>query len=189
MNFIALAIIYQYGATPLEDFEVQEIPDESGELSPVITMWNLPDPQPTLQELDAYIASPAFAAARLAEAKTNAIEQVSQLAEIARSKVITVKPGKIGEYVQKENEVKHWIDSGQKAIPLTFDQDDYPIAKSEAEAYGIDTAEMLQIWEAKINEWAIVSAHIAMTERAAILAIEAATTIEQVEMVLAGVEF
>ncbi|MCB0167731.1 MAG: hypothetical protein KDI79_26125 [Anaerolineae bacterium] len=178
MNFIALAIIYQYDATPLTDFEVQEVPDEAGELTPVITMWNLPDPQPTIQELDAYIASPAFYAMRLADEKELAREKTYTITEAKRGIYITLKVGKLGEYTQKDRETRDWEEDGKPTLPLLFQPSRYPISQKEAPEWGLSQTSLLQWWLDIVITWALATAIITAQERASLLAIEAATTIE-----------
>lgn len=103
-----------------------------------------------------------------------ALELAQAEAESARGLVITLQPGKIGAYVQKQDEVTMWHTRGSPTLPLVFNEDDYPIAKAEASTWGYTTLEMLQVWEAKIAAWSTASASIEATERTALVAIAAA---------------
>lgn len=206
---ISDAIKFKYGAD-LDSFDVSEqlvmieydpqlhpwitpgpdapetIPDPNGQTETVITRWDLTDPQPTIQELKEYAASPEFAAAQLAEAKAAAIEQTQQQAEATRANYITTRPGKIGEYTQKRTEFTAWRAAGS---PDPAPAGAYPIAEAEAVSYGISTTGMLQIWEDRAAAWSAASAAIAAAERKALLAIEAATTVEEIEAALAAIEW
>ncbi|MCB0207702.1 MAG: hypothetical protein KDJ52_00140 [Anaerolineae bacterium] len=216
LYYLALKLLYN--ATP-SDYEISQQPDmiaydpevhtwvspmnppesipnpNGSEL--IFRMWNLPNPQPTFAELDTYLTTAEFYAAWLDRTKIEAYGEIEERTENARAFVITLKPGQIGEYVQKENEVKYWNESGQKSLPLIFDEDDYLIAKAEAQVFrkpgtsqvGITTQEMLAIWEANMNKWATASAYIAATKRAAIVAVDGAATVEQVQAIMAALNF
>jgi len=163
-----------------------EIPSPTGETETVITRWDLPDPQPTIQELDDYIASPEFASAHLADAMSIAIEQVKQQAETTRSKIITTTPGKIGEYTQKREEFTAWRAAGS---PDPVSAGAYPIAEAEAVPYGLSVTGMLQVWEQRAAAWSQASAAIAATERGALLALEAAPDVDTVQYIVDNLSF
>jgi hypothetical protein len=120
----------------------------------------------------------------LDEIKSRATGEIKHQAETQRGRWITLQPGKIGEYRQKEAEVERWEAEDR---PVEPDPARYPIAAAESAASGITLAEMLQTWEDRATAWAQASAGIAATERRALLAIEAAPSIAEVEAVLAAV--
>ena len=130
------------------------------------------------------IIDPDFATVQAA-----ALVLVQQEAESARGLVITLQPGKIGAYVQKQGEVTMWRAKGSPTLPVVFNEDDYPIAKAEAPTWGYTTLEMLQVWEAKIEAWSTASAAIESAERAALIAVAAAEDVAGIVGALAGLDF
>lgn len=172
------------GEPILEEVEVNGPSTDPTDAEIFITLWALPDPQPTIDELDAYAASAEYAAVVLAEAKRWAVAEIQHQAEATRAKFITNTPGKVGEYTLKKGEVQRWAAAGRPAAPVPSE---YPIAVAEAAEYGISTQVMLAIWEERAAAWEQASARIAAIERRALLAIEAAETVEAVAEAMAGI--
>lgn len=122
--------------------------------------------------------------ATLEQAQRYATGDVNRQAETVRGRFITNTPGKVGEYTLKKGEVQRWAAAGRPAAPVPSE---YPIAVAEAAEYGISTQVMLAIWEERAAAWEQASARIAAIERRALLAIDAAETVEAVAEALAGI--
>lgn len=110
-------------------------PDNSDiPLVPVITLWDLPYPQPTIEELDAYVAGPEYLAEWGARLKTTAEAQVNAW---ANAKVIEFKI-LVDElfYVAMVANIgflnTKWIQLGR---PQTLDPLAFVCIHSEAQAY------------------------------------------------------
>lgn len=76
------------GDSDSPNFELMSVPDEQGEYHTFISLWLLPDPQPTLAELEEYAESAEYLAAWGARLKAKAETQVNAW---ANQKVIEFK--------------------------------------------------------------------------------------------------
>ena len=119
-------------------------------------------------------------------AKMDAIRTINLQAEDQRGLHITNLPGKIGEYRQKESEWQQWIAAGS---PTEIKPEEYPITAAECVEYKISAVELLKKWGEKVLEAAMATAKIAPVERRALLAVEAAGGIQEIEAALAAVEW
>jgi hypothetical protein len=146
-------------------------------------VWMSTEPEPTMEELDAWAKDneAQLLADELAEVKAVAVESINDAAEEQRGEWITLRAGKIGEYQQKKEEVERYIALGKPTNP---DPIDFPIAAAESKEYKITIVEMLTTWQQKATASAQASAKIAACERKFLLAVEAATTVEEVDAVI-----
>ncbi|MCB0208011.1 MAG: hypothetical protein KDJ52_01700 [Anaerolineae bacterium] len=118
MNYIALAIAHYYNAQPLVDFVIEEVPDpDTGETSTVITAWNLPDPQPTIEQVETYISSPAFQAALLTRAKNVVMSRAQQLAQDAENQIDNLISGNYVRAIMLNTEITHYAQAGRPTNP------------------------------------------------------------------------
>ena len=117
----------------------------------------------------------------LEEVRAWAILEVKRITEGMRGQYITLAPGKVGEYTQKRGEWEQWVAGGKAAKP---DALLFPIATAEAVAYGLSPAELLAVWEKKVAAWKSAAATIATAERTALVTIEKATSIADIEVAL-----
>lgn len=94
--------------------------------------------------------------------------EIRRLAEELRGELITLKPGKVWEYRQKEEEGRRWASTGITPTP-----EDYPIAEAERQEHDppLSLVEMLQLWTDKVSQGSKESAKIAKRERRALVAL------------------
>ncbi|MCL4303999.1 MAG: hypothetical protein KJ077_50410 [Anaerolineae bacterium] len=180
------------------NFELMSIPNEAGEYHTFISLWLLPDPQPTMEELDEYAASPEFLAAWGARLKAEAEAQTNAW---ANAKVIEFKIlidelfyvamiANIGFLSQK------WVRYGR---PTELDPLEFVCIHSESQAYrdshvGLNDAEsqmtayqLAGVQEAKWQDMQNGFAGIVYARRLALEQIKLAPITEGLESLLSDI--
>lgn len=122
----------------------------------------------------------------IAELRAEAIREVARQADAQRGKIISLSPGKIGEYTQKQRSYDLWVASNKHPNPPPGK---YKIAEAEAQIRGITLAAMLQTWGTRAEEWEAASALICAVEVSAGLAIGLATTDEAINLIVSGLDW
>ncbi len=164
----------------------------AGEFEWRISLWQLPDPQPTIAELEAYAASPEYRAAALAQAKTVASEAVNAQAAAERAKYRT--PYMAETYTQKQRDVDTWKGGGKLVTDIPY------AARRAARRNGIPRDELDRLthaqlqeaideYEAAIAALRVVDLDIEDVREQAKEAIKAAATVEEVEAIVAGLSW
>ncbi len=180
------------------NFELMSVPDETGEYYTFISLWLLPELQPTMEELDEYAASPEFLAVWGAKLKAAAEAQINAW---ANAKVIEFKI-LIDElfYVAMIANIgflnTKWIQLGR---PTDLDPLAFVCIHSEAQAYrdahvGLADFEsqmtpyqLAAVQEAKWQDMQNGFAGIVYTRRLALEQIKLAPVSEGLESLLADI--
>lgn len=187
MSYIALAIAHYYSAEPLVDFVVEEIPDpESGDVSTVITAWNLPGPQPTIAQVETYIASTTFQNYLLNRQRRAVMDYAKQLAQDAENQIDDLVSGNYVRAIMLNTEITHYAQAGRPANPSP---NVYVIADAIANRRGQPLRDTL---ESLFDRWRDIQSRIAaiVTELDRVeTALDAAETVAEVEAVEASVNF
>lgn len=199
-NYAAIIEAKYPGAKNLANFEVTHGPilqpatfdDEGNFIVPdnsnapwehKITKWDLPDPQPTLKELEEWSATQEYLTISLAKAKEAAIAEVNLLDAAASEKsgTITATISMSLRYTHNAMLVKQWRDEGRPENPDKFI---YAAAYAEGEKFipPYIAAKMLEVWE---QAWTQMSNEPGRAlRRWALEAIKDAQTVEAVNSVL-----
>lgn len=199
MDYVSIILCKYPAAIAFPDsdwnFEIENGPlpgDLTGPFKTRITLWNLPDPQPTIAELEAYAASPEYRAAALAQAKTVASEAVNAQAAAERAKYRT--PYMAETYTQKQRDVDTWKGGGKLVTDIPY------AARRAARRNGIPRDELDRLthaqlqeaideYEAAIAALRVVDLDIEDVREQAKEAIKAAATVEEVEAIVAGLSW
>lgn len=115
----------------------------------------------------------------LEQMREQALASVVAAASMARDNWRT--PGKDGVYLSKQTEAAAWLAAGSPD-----DLANYPYIKAEVGITSATAAELVALWQAMSNAWALASAEIERIEMTAKASIKTAKTHEAVTEVLAG---
>jgi hypothetical protein len=115
---------------------------------------------------------PPTLAEQLAAAKKDAIDRVNREAGEQRAAHITVTTGQEGTYIAKQAEAERWQAGG--AGP-------FPYLDAEAEATNSSVSDVAALVLATAAAWTMLNAGIEGRRRGALVAIDAAQSIEAVE--------
>ncbi|WP_054302632.1 hypothetical protein [Gemmobacter sp. LW-1] len=127
------------------------------------------------------ITAEARAAAALEAAKAEARVTLAAAVTAARATLITDLPGQSMIYLAKEAEARTWI-----ADP-TPDPAAYPLLSAELGITAPDGASLAQIWLNLATLWRSTAADLEALRLTTRAAIDAATTVEEVEAAMASV--
>jgi hypothetical protein len=118
----------------------------------------------------------------LAEVRAGALAEIDAGAEVARGAFITRGAGQAMEYLATEAEARAF-DAG---APGPF-----PFLEAERDALGgtVTLAQVSAAVVAQANAWAVVGSTIKRVRRGAKMRVEAATTVEEIAVALADVEW
>lgn len=168
-------------------------PDNSDiPLVPVITLWNLPDPQPTLAELDEYAVSPEFLAAWGGRLKAEAERQVNDWANQAVMALKILEP-ELFYVAMVSNIAFRLLEWNTLGKPEVVDPVRFVVTHAEAQAYaetsapGMTPADLLRLQEQKWNQMQQGFAAIVYKRRLALEKIKLAQVGEGLEVELAAV--
>ncbi|WP_288994726.1 hypothetical protein [uncultured Gemmobacter sp.] len=127
------------------------------------------------------ITAEARAAAALEAAKAEARVTLAAAVTAARAALITDLPGQSMIYLAKEAEARAWM-----ADP-TPDPAAYPLLSAELGITAPDAASLAQIWLNLATLWRSTAADLEALRLTTIAAIDAATTLEEVDAAMASV--
>lgn len=99
-------------------------------------------------------------------------ERINREAGACRSRYITVIPGQESTYLMKEQEARAYPGAGP-----------FPMLEAEAEACGATVAEIATLVIQTATQWRLLAAMVEGVRRGAILAVERATTVAEVDAV------
>jgi hypothetical protein len=153
-------------------------PDNSGvPLVEVITRWDLPDPQPTIAELDQYAASVEYLSLSLALAKSSALDRLNAWRGQQRQALRLTK-AEFQElvYTGKAIECQRWLAAPETPFGLA----------AEATARDLSNEEMAAMVLAQHAAWLTASDAIEAAYWTVKVDVEAAQTGEEIEAILAG---
>jgi len=126
----------------------------------------------------------ATAAMPVAERKALAKEDLAVLSEMARQQFMTPGDTKSAVYRQKKEEAEAYLAAGAP-IP-----EDYPFLKARAELLDPVTPDYAAVaaeWKARADAWLIAGPAIETVYDNAILLIDGAATVAEIETILAGI--
>jgi hypothetical protein len=109
----------------------------------------------------------------LAVLKVAASARVNASAEAVRAQFLTPGAGQAMTYVRKEAEARAWTDGADEAA--------FPFLAAEATACGMTVAALAAIVIAQADTWVRIGSAIEALRRAALVAIETAETLQEIE--------
>lgn len=177
---LRLAILFLFPDTNfIDDVILQD--DGAG---PYIAQWNRPELQPTQQELDQ--AWLDYQAGALDRAKTAALIEVQRQAEEQEAAIDALISGNFVRAIMLNTEIVAYFEAGRPANPSA---NVYVISAAIAARRGATLRDTL---ESLFSRWRDVQSRIAtiITELdRATEEIEAATTVVEVDLILAGLDW
>lgn len=134
-----------------------------------------------------YVASAGAVAAAFVQKKADAVTQVNTLAGQERAKYITVTIAQDSTYLDKAAEAKAYL--AAKAASTAITAGTYPYIEAEASATGMTEDAVAELISSMETTWRTINAKIEGIRRGACVAIDAATTAEAIDAILAGLMF
>lgn len=113
-------------------------------------------------------------AENLAFHKRRMIDQVNERAEQVRGMHLTPGSGQAITYARKEEEARRWTEEADEA--------GFPFLSAEAAATGATLAETAALVLAQANAWVMLGSAIEGHRRGLVVAIEAAETLEEIDI-------
>ena len=164
---IALALKQQYTNITIGPDATYECVIHDGQ----IVHWSRPEPQPAVAEVLA-LYDPVLNAQSVA---TTAIKSAGAT---ARGRYVTTAPGKDAEYRAKQQEVVDYDDDQTVGVFM----------QARMDATGETAVEVADLWRARTIACLAAGSSIAAIEDKALIDLEAATTVEEVDAIQAAAE-
>jgi hypothetical protein len=177
---------------PGQNFELTSTPDEAGVYQTSITLWTLPDPQPTMAELEAYAASPDYLAAWGAKLKAEAETQVNDWANQSVMALKILEP-ELFYVAMVSNVAFRLLEWNQLGKPEEVDPMRFVVTHSEAQAYsetsvpGMTPADLLRLQESRWHQMQQGFAAIVYKRRKALEKIKLAQPGQELEAELTAI--
>lgn len=180
------------GDSDSPNFELMSVPDEQGEYHTFISLWLLPDPQPAMEELDKYAASPEYLAAWGAKLKAEAECQVNEWANQAVMAMKILEP-ELFYVAMVSNVAFRLLEWNTLGKPEEVDPARFVVTHSEAQAYsetsapGMTPADLLRLQESRWHQMQQGFAAIVYKRRKALEKIKLAQPGQELEAELTAI--
>jgi hypothetical protein len=174
------------------NFELMSVPDEQGIYHTFISLWLLPDPQPTMEELHEYAISPEFLAAWGAKLKAEAERRVNDWANQSVMALKILEP-ELFYVAMVSNIAFRLLEWNSLGKPEEVDPIGFVVTHAEAQAYsetsvpGMTPADLLRLQESRWHQMQQGFAAIVYKRRKALEKIKLAQPGQELEAELTAI--